>query len=264
MRMKDGPYRWHVSRAVPVTRADGSVRWFGTATDIEQLQQALNAKDEFLALVSHDLRSPLTTILGSASLLRRGLFQTDEDRTEAALEIENKARQLAQTIDELIELSRLQGLPRPYLAPIPIAATVQNAVTKFQETHPCEISVECSNSVQRVYGHEPYILRTLDNLHSNAWKYGNQGPIDVQIEPDNDAVAVRVQDRGIGIDEDDAARVFDPFYRGSNAAGIRAGLGIGLTLCQRLVEAQGGQIGAAPRPGGGSTFWFSLQRTDGS
>ena len=110
-----------------------------------------------------------------------------------------------------------------------------------------------------VRGDETSIQQVVHNLISNAIKYSPDGSdVDVQVAAGDGEVLVRVLDRGRGLPADDAAHVFEPFYRGSPTEQMVAGIGIGLFVCQRLVEAMGGRLWTTPREGGGSEFGFAL------
>ena len=104
-----------------------------------------------------------------------------------------------------------------------------------------------------------YVRLIVGNLLSNARKYSPPGStIDVRIERSPECARVSVSDRGIGLSGDQLEAVFTPFFRAPAATAQASGVGLGLTVCKRLVEIQGGTIHAEPRPGGGTTFWFTL------
>jgi signal transduction histidine kinase len=124
------------------------------------------------------------------------------------------------------------------------------------------IEVAADPGLPPVMGDETGIRQVTHNLISNALKYSPRGStVEVQVQTGkDDDVIVRVLDRGPGLSGTDAAHVFEPFYRGSETAETASGVGIGLFVCQRLVEAMGGRIWTRPRDGGGSEFGFSLPR----
>ena len=103
-----------------------------------------------------------------------------------------------------------------------------------------------------------YVRQILGNLISNAGKYGGHSPIDVILERSGDEAIVTIADRGKGIAEDELSRVFDAFFRSEQTAKRVSGIGLGLTVCKRLMELQGGRIWCEPRDGGGAAFRFSL------
>jgi two-component system, OmpR family, sensor histidine kinase KdpD len=104
-----------------------------------------------------------------------------------------------------------------------------------------------------------YLEQILQNLISNAIKYSPPGsPIDIQARREEGCVAISVLDRGSGIAPEEMERIFEPFFRSSSTAGQAAGIGLGLSVCKRLVDAQGGELWARPREGGGTEIGFSL------
>ena len=110
-----------------------------------------------------------------------------------------------------------------------------------------------------VEGDETYIMLLLENLLNNAVKYSPPGsPVEVEISTAGDEVMVEVLDRGIGLDDVDCERLFEPFFRAEPARTAASGLGIGLALCQRIVTALGGRTWARPRDGGGAAVGFAL------
>ena len=103
-----------------------------------------------------------------------------------------------------------------------------------------------------------YVEQILRNLMSNAQKYGGGSTIEVTVTREGDSVVTRVLDRGTGVSQEDAERIFTPFFRAASTALQAQGIGIGLAVCKRLIEAQSGEMSYRPRDGGGSEFAFSL------
>jgi PAS domain S-box-containing protein len=225
----------------------------------DDLLRANAAKDEFLGLVSHELRTPITTILGNAEILaERGDRLTTQERQTACADVAQEAARLNRLIDDLLTLARLE---RGKLEPEPLA--LGRVVTEFVQEYGDRRStavVECrdrSNSAI-VLGDSNLITQVIRNYLTNAEKYSPRGSaIEVVVERAGDEGRVRVLDRGIGIDPAEAENLFEPFYR-SRAAGSAGGLGIGLAVCRRLIEAVGGRVWAEPRDGGGSEFGLAL------
>ena len=120
----------------------------------------------------------------------------------------------------------------------------------------------CDEEVPIVRGQPEFLSLVVDNLVTNADKYSPiEAPIEILVHPNgNDDVEICVRDYGIGLEESDIEQVFTPFYRSSRAKSQAKGLGLGLAVCKRVLEAQGGSIRAAARPEGGSDFIFSIKR----
>jgi PAS domain S-box-containing protein len=250
----------------------GAVNVLVDITERHQAEQAMRAaadaleasnavKDEFLGLVSHELRTPVTTIFGNARLLQtHGVDLTDDVRASMISDIATDADRLHSIIENLLHLTRLGSGTRPDLEPQVVDRVVEHAVASFGARHADRV-VEITGDRPRaiVEGDETYITLLIENLLSNAAKYSPQGtPIEVDIAEAGDEVVVEVLDRGLGLDDVDCARLFEPFFRAEPARSAANGLGIGLALCQRIVAALGGRIWARPRDGGGAAVGFAL------
>jgi K+-sensing histidine kinase KdpD len=226
----------------------------------EELERANAAKDEFLGLISHELKTPLTTMHGNASVLASRKHELEDAARDIALrDIVSESDRLHRIVENLLFLARAEQGQLPEAEPIILKHIVAKTVARHRETHPGRVfEVREQGEPKPVVFHEGYLEQVLENLISNAEKYSPRDrPIVIEIERSSDEVTIKVLDEGIGISSD-TDRIFEPFYR-SESAVIRAeGLGIGLTVCKRLVEAQGGRMWAQPRAGGGSEFGFAL------
>jgi PAS domain S-box-containing protein len=228
---------------------------------VEALASSNMVKDEFLGLVSHELRTPVTTIFGNAHLLRgrAGLLATEE--TESMLtDIADESNRLLGIIENLLLLTRLGSGTPPDLEPQLIAHVTRNAVEGYRKHHPERaISLEIQPGQMVVEADRGHLEMLLDNLLTNATKYSpGSTEIEVVVTSDDSEACVAVLDRGIGIEDADAAQLFTAFYR-TEAAKMRTnGLGIGLAVCQRIVDSLGGRIWARPREGGGTEAGFAL------
>jgi two-component system sensor histidine kinase KdpD len=227
----------------------------------EALAASNQVKDEFLGLVSHELRTPVTTIFGNAHLLRgrAGLLATEE--AEAMLtDIADESNRLLSIIENLLLLTRLSAGSPPELEPQLLAHITRNAVDGYRQHHQnrtITLTVEAGPMV--VEADRGHLEMLLDNLLTNANKYSPLSTeIEVVVGSDDHEATVTVLDRGIGIGDADESQLFTAFYR-TDAAKMRTnGLGIGLAVCQRIVNSLGGRIWARPRDGGGTEAGFAL------
>lgn len=238
---------------------------FGTCQDIterkrteEELRRANAVKDDFVGMVSHEMRTPLTAILGVASLLLGPTPLPEQDRRELMEEVRTGAERLSKIIDNMLSLARADTR-RPDFSPVEVSTIVEELVEQHRARNAHREVRKRVDSSAVVVGTREYVLHILSNLLENAEKYTPRDqPIDIDVRRDGSEVVVRVLDRGIGLEPDDLQNIFDAFYRSSRGRAMSSGIGIGLTVCKRLVESMGGRIWAAPRDGGGSEFGFTL------
>ncbi len=229
-------------------------------------RQATALRDAFIGVISHELRTPVTTIFGLARILRRrGATLDSETRDQAIVDIEEEADRLTRLIEDLLILSRAeQGHVRVEAEPINVQRLVSRIATTERDRHPNRRYVFRAQSDLPLAAGEPtYVEQVVRNLLSNAAKYSpSTTTIEITLDPGEDEVLVRVLDRGIGVDEETSARAFELFYRTAEASRIAGGAGIGLFVCRQLIEAMGGRTWMAPRAGGGAEVGFSLPTTE--
>ncbi|MEX1194029.1 MAG: PAS domain-containing sensor histidine kinase [Dehalococcoidia bacterium] len=227
----------------------------------EAIKHSMAIKDQFLSLVSHELRTPISTIVGNALLiLRRGGTLPQDDRDQALLDVANESQKLQRIIENLLLLARMDADEPLDSEPIRLGQLITQAVASFQRRHPRRVNVSAEGDVPIVLGQNTMLSLVIDNLLSNAAKYSpTEAPIDITVRSDGgDDVKVIVSDCGIGLEPEEAENIFTPFYRSPKAKTQAKGIGLGLAVCKRIVEAHGGQIRADSRPEGGCDFMFSL------
>lgn len=224
----------------------------------EEIEASTEAKESFVSYIGHELKAPLTTILtGSRLLLRYDDLQRDE-RTEILTDIALSAEQLSDIVDNMLALTRLEhgaGLQKEELA---LAPLVQGAVEEFLTLHPAREVVSHIDDDPQVFKVNPRLLvQVIKNLLDNADKYSPEGePIEVRFEVEENGARFTVEDRGPGIQEAESRHLFEPFYRASSVSG-KEGTGIGLSVCQQIIDVHGGEIWLRNREGCGSQagFW---------
>jgi len=229
-----------------------------------ELRDQITSRDEFMAAVSHDLKSPLTFIKGMANLRRRRAPVTPETEPllDALRQIEAGAGRMALQLDELVDASRLQaGRPLELRrAPTDLIALAKNAVAEHQhmtDRHVLRISTERDELVGNWDGIR--LGRVFDNLLDNALKFSPRGgAVDVSIELEADWAVVAVTDVGEGIPDADLPHVFERFRRGGNVEGRIPGSGIGLAGVQTIVELHRGSISVQSEVGQGTVFTVRL------
>lgn len=279
LRLASGPpatrhyaYRWHRLNLVPAPQLRG-VRWFFAAADIDDekraelgLQRDIQQRDEFLGLVSHEIRNPLAAIIGNASMLT-GRYAPDltKDAYESAEEIDLSARRLRRLVENMLVLSQVGGAESPPpIEPQLVPRLFAGTEADFRARYPAHsLAVHVEPGIPVVLANETFVDQILWNLLTNAAKYGGDSrAIDLEAHRVDEMVEVSVADRGPGLAPDELDRVFDAHFRSRSARAQADGLGLGLSVCRRLVEAQGGTIIARPTPGGGTTVSFTLPIAD--
>ena len=228
-------------------------------TTADALRASNAVKDEFLGLISHELRTPVTTIFGNATLLADRAQLADRERTMIG-DILGDSDRLLRIVENLLQLTRLGAGTELDLEPQVLDHVVTGAVASYRRRHPArEVRLTTTPPSAVVDGDATAIELILENLLSNADKYSPSGqPIDVVIDRRDEEACVHVLDRGIGIAADDAGEVFTTFFRTDEARRAASGMGVGLAVCKRIVEAQGGRVWAGPRDGGGADVGFAL------
>jgi len=226
--------------------------------------EASNAvKDEFLGLISHELRTPVASIYGNAVLLRDRI--PDDGAVHGMVrDLGEDADRLLRIVENLLQLTRLSSGTDLDRDPQVVQHVVSAAVGSRLRRQPGrEISLTIDDAAMIVDADATSLEIVIDNLLSNADKYSPpQAETEVRVSRDGATAVVRILDRGIGIEADDAGDVFTPFFRADRARRTAGGVGIGLAVCKRIVEAHGGRIWATPRDGGGAEVGFALPLND--
>lgn len=231
------------------------------AIDAEVLRRTDALRKALLDAVSHDLRTPLSSILASASSLRESdIDWTASERDEFLRAIEDEARRLDRLVRNLLDASRIQaGELRPILAWHDAAALIEDVATRMRPLLPAHTLVSSTqDDLPPIYLDYIAIDQVLTNLIENAAKFAPSGTeIEIACHGADGSLRFEVSDHGPGIPAASVARAFEPFARAHLSDRI-SGVGLGLSITKRLVEAHGGSIRYDARPGGGSRFVFTL------
>lgn len=262
LRRRDGVHRWHLCRGVPEMRTDGGVEaWLGTYSDFEDLKQAIQARDEFLVVASHELRTPLTALkLRLQSGLRDPTL--DEKRRSGQQRALRQAERLERLIVSLLDVSRITtGNLEIEPERVDLVELVRDTVERFADQlsqHSTRVELEADASLVGEWD-RLRIEQVVTNLLSNAVRYSDRKPIEVEVRATENGAEVVVRDRGPGIPEADLERIFERFER-SPAPHDRAGLGVGLFIARQIVERHGGTLRAFSESGAGAEFRMTLPR----
>jgi signal transduction histidine kinase len=227
----------------------------------EAMRKSRELKDEFLSLVSHELRTPIAVVVGNGNmLLTRERTLAPDDRRRAIEDIAYQGERLQRAIENVLLLTRIEAGERVKIGPIDLSGVTEQAIRELRPLHARQIDVDVSGASPTVRGNAALLFLVIENLISNADKFSEAGAkVDVCVRDDGIGFGeVHVCDRGPGLTHADLERVFDPFFRSDRYASRSTGLGLGLAVCKRAIEHQGGRISADQRPGGGLDFWFTL------
>lgn len=256
------PERWRFLDAISYYAALGveRVRLAAAAEHAEALREADRLKDALLASVSHDLRTPLTTIKAMA----HDLGSLGDERTEI---IEQEADRLNRFVADLLDLSRLKAGALPLRIELNAADDLLGALVQRVEGSlgSKRLAVTLPPGDALLLGRFDFVqaLRALANLVENARKYDpSDAPIEITAERTGAELAIHVADRGPGVRDIDIPRLFEPFQRPRAAAPDSGSAGLGLSIAKTVTEAQGGRLTYAGREGGGSVFTLFLPAAD--
>lgn len=228
-------------------------------------EEALLARDRFLSIAAHELKTPVASLqLSAESLVRaRDAERLDDERLDTGLRRMTKAAdRLGDLVRELLDVSRLSTERAPLvLKPTDLAALVRDVLARFEEQGEVHRIRFSGPDVLWIPGDVARLDQVVTNLVDNAMKYSpDEAPIEVELLAEDGAAALEVRDRGIGLDETTVGRIFEPFGRAENAEHIQ-GMGLGLYISQQIVARHGGTITAAARTGdGGAVFRVTLPR----
>lgn len=257
----DGDYKWLLAKGTPRFHADGNfMGYISSSVDITELKKDEIRKNDFIGMVSHELKTPLTAISGFVQVLQAKAKKTEDNYSLLALNrAYNQVKKMTTMINGFLNVSRLES------------GKLLIEKTHFQLDELLRELIEESDIVQfsheiKLYVNEPVgifadrdkIGSVISNLLSNAVKYSPSGTrIDVGCKVIRDKALVSITDQGIGIDAEDIEKLFDRYYR-VNKHHTVSGFGIGLYLSAEIIERHNGKIGVKSEAGAGSTFYFEI------
>ncbi len=278
-RLRDagGNYRWHLARVAPLLEhGDGPVRWYVASTDIDDrklaeeerarlydaAQRAIKSRDDLLATVSHDLRSPLGSILFCAEELQAELPDIDAAvASKIAVVIRSSAKQMEVLIRDLLDIASIEsGHLRIAAAAVPVAdllGEVVEALRPAAQARRVRLELDADNLEDVVACDKNRVHQIYTNLVGNALKFSSgKNLIVLRARRSGREVTFSVVDNGPGIAQDQLGRVFDRFWRADDKS--LSGVGLGLAICRGIVEQHGGRIWVESKVGEGTTFSFTL------
>jgi PAS domain S-box-containing protein len=273
LRNGGGGYRWFLGRSVPLKDEGGRVvKWFGISTDIDDqkrleaaMTEADRQKNDFLAMLAHELRNPLAPLRNGVYLLQAAVPQTPDAQQVLGM-MERQVKHLVRMVDDLLDVSRIsRGTIDLRKGPLDLAGVVAQAVETcrpFLEARGHQLTVSLPAEPLRLEADPTRLAQVIGNLLNNSAKYTPEGGhVWLTAAGEGDEVVVRVRDDGAGLpDELLPTKIFEPLTQATRTlARSEGGLGIGLTLVRNLVELHGGRVEAHSKgPGRGSEFVVRL------
>jgi two-component system phosphate regulon sensor histidine kinase PhoR len=245
--------------ATPLEDEDGCLLLLQDLTELRRLE---TVRRDFVANISHELRTPTASIKALAETLRDGAIDDPSVAKDFLAKINAEADKLTQMVQELGDLSRIESGEAPIQSkPFNMAEAIEQAVGRLKaqaDRAGLSLSVEPVSPLPQALGDRDRVEQVLVNLIHNAIKFTPPGgTITVSAKATIDDILVSVSDTGVGISADDLPRIFERFYKADRAR-TGGGTGLGLAIAKHIVEAHGGRIWAESVEGKGSTFSFTL------
>ena len=264
LEKKDGTPVWVSINVSPILYV-GERAVMGTIQDITARKKADELKDDFIGMVSHELRTPLTVFLSSVQVAMIEEISKEEIR-ELLEDAVTSAKSMAHLVDNMIELSRYQANRLSLnTRMMDVAAVTREVITRERTEKGHDFLVDIEEDLPLLKADQVRLELVLKNLINNAIKYSPpKTQIRISAKKDGAFVMIGVTDHGKGLSQADQTKLFQSFERLRETSLTNPGLGLGLLVCQRLVEAHGGRIWAESEVGHGSTFWFTLPVNQGT
>jgi two-component system phosphate regulon sensor histidine kinase PhoR len=251
-------------QALPVSYGEERTGVLAALDDISELRRLERVRQEFVANVSHELKTPLTAIKGYVETLLEGALEDKTHNREFLKIIEEHSRHLSLLIDDVLDLSAIEAKRVDYrFEPVSVAevtAKIIKGLAPMAKAKEVKIDNQLSEKLPKVRADKDKLAQVLMNLIDNAIKFNiTGGRVEIDGISEDDKISISVKDTGAGIAPEDLPRVFERFYRADKARSHEiAGTGLGLAIVKHLVEAHQGTVTAESQPGEGSTFTFTL------
>lgn len=263
LKRKDGVYRWFLTRVYPVKNAEGKViQWIGTNTDIDDQKKALEQKDEFISIASHELKTPVTSLKGFTQILQMKFQKEDNwEAVDLLARMDKQVDKLTKLIVDLLDATKIENKQLKFtLEDFDFDGLVTEVVEEMKRTtitH--EINVQTAG-IKIINGDRNRIGQVITNFISNAIKYSpDNNQIIVSTAVNDENVTLCVQDFGIGISAEKQPKIFERFFRVTGGGQETfPGLGLGLFISAEIIKRHKGTISVESTEGKGSTFCFSL------
>jgi PAS domain S-box-containing protein len=271
MRASDGPLKYHEinfddgrvynAQYTPIPQIGAAV----TMQDISYLKELDRLKSDFIHTVSHDLRSPLTAILGYTELVER-TGPLNSNQQEFLRRLQGSIQHITTLVNDLLDLGRLDAGFDTRREAVHLENVLKYSLDLFENQvskKNIKLKVSIAQNLKSLRANPIRIRQMLDNLVGNAIKYTPvDGSVDVSMSMQGDQIIIRVEDTGLGIPPEEQGRVFEKFYRATNAVGGAEGSGLGLAIVKSIVDSHQGRVWVESVVGKGSAFIVLLPAQD--
>jgi len=258
----DGVYRWHLTRLQPVNDGEGNISyWIGTSTDIEELKQLQQQKDDFISIASHELKTPLTSLSGSLQMLQKAIHinPSSEKVPAYANRASRSLSKLVRLLEDMVNITRVRYDQEKINKKWTNLTDLIGECCEQERLAGTHTIMTSGNKDLAVYADPQRIDQVIVNLVNNAIKYSpKSNRIEINVSHHEGMAKVSVTDYGIGIRSEKIPHLFERYYRADPSMIEFSGFGLGLYICAEIIKRHGGEIGVDSQVGEGSTFWFTL------
>lgn len=256
----DGKYRWILSHGAPIVESGVFSGYIGSCMDINYRVEQEEQKDEFIAIASHELKTPLTSIKIYTELLYQNLYHDKNMETaQMVLKMDGQVDRLTWLIKEMLDVTRISSgslhMTREYFDSSELLEEVAEDMQTTSATHLIHRAIQ---PYMQMWGDKERLRQVLVNLLSNAIKYSPEANhVDLRAWSGTEGITISIHDQGIGVPEEMKNRIFERFFRATDRENNFPGIGLGLYICSEIVKQHKGRIWFESRPGD-TTFFLTL------
>lgn len=262
MQGTDQLYQWYLIRALANEQLDGSSKWIGSCTNIDEHVNTIQQLDEFISIASHELKTPITSLKASLQLMRKFISSENGSTLSKLQDQSNKAiEKINNLVENLLNTSNIkEGQISLNNSRFNVCSLLSNTCPHVQAEGSHNLVIDCAEDIY-MYGDEHRLDQVLVNFVNNAIKYAPESKdIFLSAEHQNNNIKISVRDTGPGIPAAKLPHVFERYFRVNHADANSGytGLGLGLYICSEIIRRHGGRIGVDSELNKGTTFWFSI------